>query len=81
MKNKTKTEYRVVCASYGTPRHGQHAKTKTTLAKAKLAAQDANDHAAMLDERGGRHWQIDEAPYRVQTREVGAWADYEDVAP
>jgi len=71
-------EWRVVCAHYGTgPRHEQCKWTKhgkDAKHKAKQSVIDLN-HAS--DMRPDNNFYKDEAPYRVQSREVSGWVDDE----
>ena len=69
----TTKEYRVVCARYGERGHGQHTWAKKTEAKAKQAVIDNNHHAEVVV--ASTHFYTQEAPYRVQVREVTDWED------
>ena len=73
MASKPVTEYRYVCANFGTARHGSHFWLKKTRAKAEKSAADTNEHAAGLK----NHWTIREIPYRTQERTVTKWKDTE----
>ncbi len=73
----TEYEYRVVCAHLGeATRHSSHKWDKRGKDRKKKAAQsvtDLNHHREMQSS----HFYRNEAPYRVQVREVGAWRDNE----
>ncbi len=73
----TELEYRIVCAHFGTSsRHTSHKfdkKGKDRKRKAKQSVIEANHQAEMTTDG----FYSNEAPYRVQTREVSAWADDE----
>ncbi len=71
---KTKTEFRVVCAKFGTQGHSDHVTVKHDKAKAVQSVIDANHHAEVVSEG---HFYKGEAPWRIQEREVGAWEDTE----
>jgi hypothetical protein len=74
MPAKPKTEIRIVCANYGKKgqsSHSSHAWNKTTMAKAKQSLIDL-DHRAELHPNS---YYANEAPYRIQVREVTAWKD------
>lgn len=76
---KPKNEYRVVCAHFGTgSRHSAHKwekRSKDAKHKAKQAVIDLNHHADVT--RPEDSFYRNEAPYRVQIREVTAWTDDE----
>ena len=76
-------EYRIVCAHYPASGHRSHQHAKATLAKALQAVVDANHHAEMQRDRQGerRTWYVNEAPWRVQVREVGDWLDHQPELP
>lgn len=73
-------EWRVVCAHHGNSMdHRSHTWGKRDQAKAEQSVIDL-DHKAQQNAdavAGGaaKRWYADEAPYRVQVREVGEWAD------
>ena len=70
----TKLEYRIVCAHFGDgTRHTSHRFPKGNMKKARQSVTDLNHQAEMRTEG----FYSNEAPYRVQTREVEAWADDE----
>ena len=68
---KPKHEIRVVCANHGQAGHADHAWNRPTLAKAKQSVIDL-DHRAEMNRTAYYHH---EAPYRIETREVGAWTN------
>lgn len=78
MARKPKTEYQVVCARHGKePHHRSHAYPKATLQKAKQAVID-NDHQSEMNAKKAENptrykYAAGEAPWRVETREVGQW--------
>ena len=65
----TETEWRVVCAHQGTPGHTDHAWVKGNEKKARQAVIDSNHRAEMKP----KSFYADEAPYQVESREVGPW--------
>lgn len=70
--SKPKFEFRVVCAHFGThTRHSSHKWNKQNVKKAEQSVIDLNHHREMQDSSFYRN----EAPYRIQTREVTAWVD------
>ncbi|KKN26547.1 hypothetical protein LCGC14_0873740 [marine sediment metagenome] len=72
----TTTEFRVVCSRFGTRDHSGHVSVKTGNDAEKRAVQaviDANHHAETVV--GSDHFYRQEAPYRIQTREVSEWED------
>ena len=68
---KPKAEWQVVCANHRQAGHADHAWKRGTLAKAKQSVID-NNHRASMNKAA---WYTNEAPYKIQTREVGAWTD------
>ncbi len=75
MTKKPKTEYRVVCAKFGTRGHSQHVHIKASKAKAVQSVIDANHHADVVSEG---HFYKGEAPWRTQERDVSAWRDSDE---
>ncbi len=77
---KPEYEFRVVCAHYGTSnRHSTHKWNKhgkDREHKANQSVIELNHHAEIT--RPGESFYRNEAPYKVQTREVGAWTDQEE---
>jgi hypothetical protein len=73
------TEYRVVCAQFPAPGHGQHLHLKRSLEKAEQSKVDGNHHAEMMKAKVPGHYYTTEAPYRIQWREVTEWADLDAV--
>ena len=69
-----KTEYRVVCARFTEPYHGQHHKTRKDKRRAVQSVIDQNAEAAELMFSS---YDADEAPWRVQSRQVTEWKDSE----
>ena len=69
-----KPEYRVVCARFTEPYHGQHHKTKNDKRTAIRSVINQNAEAAAMK---SRHFDALEAPYRMQTRQVTEWEDSE----
>ena len=69
-----KTEYRVVCARFTEPYHGQHHKTRADKRTAVMSVVNQNAEVA---EMKSRHFDALEAPYRLQTRQVTEWKDSE----
>jgi len=65
----TKTEYRMVCAHHGERGHSSHAYPKGTLAKAEQSKIDSDHRAEMAP----TDYYAGEAPWVVESREVGAW--------
>ena len=65
-----KTEYRVVCARFTKPYHGQHHKTKNDKRTAVRSVINQNAEVAAMK---SRHLDALEAPYRLQTRQVTKW--------
>ena len=74
----TDYEYRVVCAHFGKARHEQCKWTKHGKDAAHKAKQSVIDLNHKSDMRPDNNFYKDEAPYRVQTREVTAWTDEEE---
>ena len=73
--SKPKLEHRVVCAHFGkSTRHTSHKWAKKDKKKATQSVIDLNHHAEMV---GRDHFYYNEAPYRVQIREVTAWGNEE----
>ena len=68
---KPKTEYRVVCARFGTAGHSSHVWVKKDRAKALQSKTDADHHADMHP----KSFYAKEAEYRIQTRTVTEWQD------
>ena len=67
-------EMRVVCAHFGDgTRHTTHKFPKGTMKKAQQSVIDLNHQAEMRTEG----FYSNEAPYRVETRQVTAWTDKE----
>jgi len=62
-------EYRVVCANHGNRGHSTHAWRKPNLKKATQAVIDLN-HAAEMNRTA---FYANEAPYRVESRDVSKW--------
>ena len=79
---KTKTVYRIVCAKQGNDRdHTTHAYSKNSLAKATQARIDADHHSEMVartNSPGPGNYYLNEAPWRIETREIGEWTDVSD---
>ena len=71
----TKQEWATVCAPWPRPGHKAHLTPRTNKAKAKQAVIDNNHHAEMLAAKMERHWYIDEAPFRLMSREVTGWQE------
>ena len=71
MRGKPREEWRLVCANYGTTGHSSHSRTKKDRAKAFKDKAEADRHSALHD---GKFYG-NEAPYRVQRREVTPWQD------
>ena len=69
MPAKPKIEYRIVCANHGTSGHSSHALVKNDLKKAKQSVIDLNHRAEMKSNL----FYGKEAPYVIETREVGPW--------
>lgn len=74
---KTKTVYRIVCVKQGNDRgHTTHAYSKSSLAKATQAVIDADHHSEMVIAKVGvGNYYLNEAPWRIQSREIGEWED------
>jgi len=71
-----KQEWATVCAQWPGPGHKSHLTVRKDKAKAKQAVIDGNHEAEMLKAKiGGRHWYIDEAPFRLMYREVTDWQE------
>jgi len=71
----TKQEWATVCAHWPGPGHKAHITVRKDKAKAKQAVIDNNHHAEMLAAKMERHWYIDEAPFRLMSREVTGWQE------
>ena len=71
--DRTTTEIRVVCANYGTAGHSNHVWAKRDMAKARQSVIDAQHRA---DVGNPTAYYRAEAPYQIQTREVGPWVPY-----
>ena len=69
-----KPEYRVVCARFTEPYHGQHHKTRKDRRTAVQSVIDQNAEVAMIC---APLFDALEAPYRMQTRQVTEWEDSE----
>ena len=67
--SKPKLEHRMVCAKHGERGHSTHAYPKRDLAKATQDKLNA-DHKAEMDKTD---FYRGEAPWVIQTREVGKW--------
>jgi len=70
-------EYRVVCRHFPKSGHGTHVHPKRSLDHALQSVIDADHHAEMLQGTSPRHWYVEEAPHRVQQREVTGWVDHQ----
>jgi len=70
---KPVTEYRMVCANYGTTGHSSHAWARKVRAKVEESIEVANEHAAKV----GTPFRLGETPYRIQTRTVTKWRNDE----
>ena len=75
---KRRQEFRVVCARFPDEGHRLHVHTKRDLARAKQSVIDSDHHSEMMSRRGSRHWYTNEAPHRIQVREVSEWVDFDD---
>lgn len=69
LQKEARLEFRVVCASHGTPGHHEHTYVKRSL---KLC----HSYAAKLDQRTkGDQMRAMEVPFQVQVRIVSDWED------
>jgi hypothetical protein len=71
----TEQQWATVCAQWPGPGHKSHLTVRTNKAKAKQAVIDNNHHAEMLAAKLERHWYIDEAPFKLMSREVADWTE------
>ena len=69
MPKATKTEWRLTCSQHGTKGHSSHTWPKRDEAKARQSKLDADHHAEMHPTT----FYAREAPYVVESREVGPW--------
>ena len=67
-----RTEYRVVCARFTEPYHGQHHKARKDKRAAVKSVIDQNAEAAALR---SNYYDAGEAPWQMQTRQVTEWKD------
>lgn len=74
-RRKPITEWRVVCARFGEPGHGQHHKEKRTLKAAEDCVDDFAKDIERLPDRTASLFYINEHPKRIQTRTVTEWTD------
>ena len=67
-----RAEYRIVCARFTEPFHGQHHKARKGKRRAVQSVIDQNKEAAALK---SNYYDAGEAPYRMQARQVTEWKD------
>ncbi len=75
---KPRTEYRIVCPSFGTSGHKTHVHTKRAMtleqAKAKAEAQDRHYQHLTKNDDGKRYsYYKSEIGWKVETREITKW--------